>query len=141
MARKTKAPAPNDDLTLSLSGSLGSSLYLIRASSMQLVTTFAFDKDATEHLLPLADWQMVGKDVGSGEDLATSFKSLLPLENMAFLIADMTKEFSSLISKLEQLSKVSCMDVKSVARWMEEASASAQEAAKTAERLVNSTEF
>lgn len=140
MVKRTKATKQSDDPTLSLSGSVGSSLYLIRASSMQLVTTFAFDKSANEHLLPLADWQMLGNHVDSGEDTATNFKSLLPLENMAFLIADMAKEFSMLLSKLEKISEASCMDVKSVARWMEEASSAAKQASQTAERLINSTE-
>lgn len=139
MAKKPKGSQSTDDLTLALSGSVASNLYLIRASSMQLVTTFATQKGGAEHLLPLADWQMLGSNVESSEDSTSTFQSLLPLENMAFLIADLSKEFSELLAKLERFSESSCMDVQSVVRWMEEASSSAKDAAETATRLVNST--
>ena len=139
MARKTKADSSTSGVSLSLSGVVASELCLIKASSMRLVLTHADDLSGRKHLVPLADWQMIGTQLDGEADSDRSFEAILPLDNMAFLICDLCKEFADILTEMGQLSKESSMDAHLVVDWMQEAARSAARAADTAQIFAVST--
>lgn len=106
---------------------------------MRLVLTYADDPSGSKHLVPLADWQMIGTLLDGETSSDRSFQGILPLDNMAFLISDLCKEFAGILSEMGELSKKSSMDAGLVVDWMQEAARSAARAAEIAQSFTVST--
>lgn len=128
----------NDEqsISFSLNGVIGSELRVVEQSSLQLATTLAHDSEGNTFVVPLADWQMVGRSIKStDENSDIDFEGLLPLDNIAYLIADMCEEFEHLLHQFEQYNVASALNAPQVAKWMRQAADNALAAAETAERL------
>ncbi|MGR3624473.1 hypothetical protein [Pseudophaeobacter sp.] len=130
----------DQSISFSLNGVIGSELRVVELSTLQLATTIAHDNDGNSFVVPLADWQMVGRSIKSTEDSAdVNFEGLLPLDNIAYLINDMCEEFENLLQQFEHYAVPSALNAQQVAEWMKQAALNAQAAAKIAERLSSST--
>lgn len=88
---------------LALSGVLADQLYVLETSKMVLATTFARSNNGGSVLLPLIDWQMLGRTLNEGSDQEVAFEALLALDNIAFLLRDMSSAFREAVENLEEL--------------------------------------
>jgi hypothetical protein len=84
----------DEDESISVSGGLAARVTQIRASSVNLITTFGKDKNSRDVLVPLVDWQLFGEKASAAEESAHNesvhelSSSLLALDNLAFLLQD-----------------------------------------------------
>lgn len=119
-----KAVTEEEPPGLSLTGLLADQIYVLRTSQMTLITTFAQSNKTGRVLLPLADWQILGNAVVDDQEPEVAFEALLPLDNIAFLLKDMSGEFCEAVENLEALrlgaTDLSHMDTTLMRNWLRE---------------------
>lgn len=136
--------ATDEPPELSLTGVLAGQLYVISTSRLSLVTTFAQSREIGPVLLPLADWQILGHSAGEEPNNEVTFEGVLPLDNIAFLLRDMSGEFREAVENLEALtsgaSNLPHMDTSRMRDWLRDVADQAQAAINCLERMENAKE-
>lgn len=124
---------------LSLTGVLADQLYVLSNSRIALTTTFAQSSVGGPVLLPLVDWQVLGHAMGEEPDQEVAFEALLPLDNIAFLLRDMSGEFREAVENLEALtsgaSNLSQMDTTRMREWLRDAADQTEAAIACLDRM------
>ncbi len=92
-----------DTQEAALTGVVADQLYVLSTSRITLTTTFARSVDGAQILFPLADWQMLGHAMDEDPDQEIAFEALVPLDNIAYLLRDMSGEFREAVENLEAL--------------------------------------
>ncbi len=134
------AAASEETPELSLTtGVLADQLYVLSTSSITLTTTFAQSSEGRPVLLPLADCQVLGHVVSEDSDQEVAFRRLLPLDNIAFLLRDMSGEFREAVENLEALtsgtSNLSQMDTTRMCDWLRDVAEQAEAAIASIDRM------
>lgn len=128
-----------DSSDLSLAGSVGAKLNVVNASNITLATTFAQAADGEQVFLPLADWQLFGRPAYQNVDSGPVFEAIVPFDNIAYLLKDMSEEFYLAILNLETLvadsKTLSQVDVERIKNWLVEASKKTEMAASRIDQL------
>ncbi|MCZ4267465.1 hypothetical protein O4H48_06125 [Rhodobacteraceae bacterium G21628-S1] len=124
---------------MSLNGVLADQIYVVGTSRIVLTTTFGQASEGAPVLLPLADWQMLGHAVGEQLDQEIAFEALLPLDNIAFLLRDMSGEFREALENLEGLTSgtpnQSQMDTTRMREWLCDVAKQAEYAVACLDRM------
>ena len=133
------AASTEEKQELSLTGVLADQLYVISTSRLSLITTFAQSSEGRPVLLPLADWQMLGHSMGQEPDQEVAFEAVLPLDNIAFLLRDMSEEFREAVENLEALtsgpSDLPQMDTRRMRGWLNDVAEQSQAAIRCLDRM------
>jgi hypothetical protein len=105
-AARINQPADGNEV-LALHASLRRRLTQIRSSELSLLLTFGETQDGVDVLVPLLDWQLFGIDLalyddddepeGKGPEL---YSSLVALDNLAFLLHDMSADIHSAVKRV-----------------------------------------
>ncbi|GGF53602.1 hypothetical protein SAMN05216376_102153 [Mameliella alba] len=134
-----EATAKEETPGLSLSGVLADQLYVLSSSSIVLTTTFAQSSEGGPVLLPLADWRMLGHAVGEEPDQEIAFEALLPLDNIAFLLRDMSGEFREAVENLEAMTSgalnLSQIDTTRMRGWLCDVAEQVESAVASLDRM------
>lgn len=133
------AVANEESQTLSVTGVLAEQLYVLSTSRIALATTFARTGEGAPVLLPLADWQVFGHAMNQEPDHDIAFEGLLPLDNIAFLLRDMSGEFRQAIENLEVLTSGTAspaqMDTTRMRDWLRQVAEQATAAIASLDRM------
>lgn len=96
--------------TVTMKGGFVDRLSTIHSSLMSLVVALGGAEDGTQVLLPFVDLTVISSLDVDDEDEEESSSHIVPLENAAFLLADMTGEFVTALGDLERLSGATRLD-------------------------------
>ena len=89
--------------SIGLSGVLAEQFCVVTASQIVLATTFTRSEDAAPMLLPLADLRVIGHTISGESEDKTVLEGIFPLDNVAFLLSNMSSELRQAIEHLEKL--------------------------------------
>lgn len=148
---RADSPAEQDhNATVSLYGDMHGGMTMIRASNVRLVLTFGELADGRDVLVPLVDWQIYGRPLSAGSEVGPDDKdpllssTMLSLDNLAYLLQDLSYDTRAAVRLLHAQSKAGIPLVEERTRYMERmlrlASANLASAAEDMSELISGDE-
>ncbi|WP_300548758.1 hypothetical protein [Roseovarius sp.] len=139
MAKKSQEIDQENETQLSISRSTAMRLSIAGDSDLSITACFARRKGDEAVLLPLAEWSLNITPINEGGPASNALLLTLPLDNIAFLLADLSGEFKeetqNLISLLQNGSMPHAISIDQTIQWLEQTAANAQEAAQLLSEL------
>jgi hypothetical protein len=139
MADENPQTDPNGGTQLSISRATAMRLSMAGDSDLSITTCFAQRKGDEAVVLPLAEWSINIAPINADGPAPSTVLLTLPLDNVAFLLADLSEEFKEgtqdLVSLLQNGSMPHAISIDQTVRWLEQTAINAKEAARRLSKL------